>query len=452
MTSMKVGLSEKIDDLNAALLREYKNDKKLFEKLTDVQSDLGLLFDDRPTCPLLRPHFLSRSQYSEIVYAAEMIAEAEERLTYAALENDQLRARFDLTEMEERLVKVDPGYNVISNSGRLDTFVSGEDFKFLEYNAETPAGVGDQTPLETVMGNIPLIKDFLKTNNHWRPKPHQMLLRSLFTSYREFGGRKTKPNIAIIDWDGVSTEAEFYILKEYFESMGFRTLVVDPSLVEYNGDQLHAGSFEIDILYKRILIHEFLEKYDDTHPLIRAYEDGKLCLCNSFRTKIPHKKASFAILTDGKYSGLFTDEQSAVIRKHIPWTRKVEEAKTDFRGRKIDLLEYIREKRDKFLLKPNDDYGGKGIVLGWETPQSEWETALDEALTDSFVVQEKADIEKQEFPLFDKEVEMTELLVDFDPFLFQNKVEGGMVRLSSSSLVNVSQGGAQTALIVLEDF
>ena len=47
---------------------------------------------------------------------------------------------------------------------------------------------------------------------------------------------------------------------------------------------------------------------------------------------------------------------------------------------------------------------------------------------------------------------MEELLIDFDPFLFRGKVEGGLVRLSSSSLVNVAQGGGETALIVLEDF
>ena len=449
---MKNVLDEKVAALNGALFNEYRNDTELFAQLMKVQSDLGLLFGDRPTCPLLRPHFISRSQYDEIVYAAEMIAAAEERLTYAALEDEELLGRFDLTETEKRLVKIDPGYKCISNSSRLDTFVSGAEFKFLEYNAETPAGVGDQTPLETVLGKIPLIPKFLSENKHWRPKPHQMLLRSLFTSYREFGGRKHKPNIAIIDWDGVSTEPEFYILKEYFESMGFRTLVVDPSEVEYDGEKLHAYSFEIDILYKRLLIHELLEQCQEDHPVIRAYEDGNLCMCNSFRVKIPHKKASFAILTDEKYAEIFTDEQLEIIRKHVPWTRKVEEAKTNFEGKEIDLVEYIRKNKASFLIKPNDDYGGKGIVLGWETEESEWGKALDDALKDSFVVQEKAPVDKKEFPAFDREVFMENLLVDFDPFLFQNKVEGGMVRLSSSSLVNVTQGGRQTALVVLEDF
>ncbi|MEZ5344206.1 MAG: hypothetical protein R2681_01510 [Pyrinomonadaceae bacterium] len=448
---MNAGLKSMIGALNSDLVKEYADDTELFAELIETQRESGLLYGDRATCPFLRPHFMARSLYDRIVFAAETIAEAEKRLTYAALDNEEMLARFDLTETEEKLVRIDPGYEKICVSARLDTFISGEDFKFLEYNAETPAGVGDQIPLELVLNRIPRIKEFLENTPTWSPKPHQKLLQSLFTSYREFGGKKSKPNIAIVDWEGVSTEAEFYILSDYFESRGFRTLIVDPSELEYNGTNLHASTFDIDILYKRVLIHEFLEKYDDSHPLLQAYRDGNLCIANSFRVKIPHKKMSFAMLSDEKYQHIFTAEQLDIIKKHIPWTRKLEEARTNFNGSEIDLIEFLRLNRERFLLKPNDDYGGKGIVLGWESTASEWEEAISEGLADSFVVQEKAAIEKEEFPVFDQTARLENLLVDFDPFLFQNQVEGGMVRLSSSSLVNVTQGGGQTALIVLED-
>jgi hypothetical protein len=42
------------------------------------------------------------------------------------------------------------------------------------------------------------------------------------------------------------------------------------------------------------------------------------------------------------------------------------------------------------------------------------------------------------------------MFVDFNPFLFLNRMEGGLVRLSASSLCNVTSGGGQTALLVLE--
>ena len=447
---MNEELDKIVAQLNTDLVENHKNDTALFGELTDIQKNLGLLYGDRPTCPFLRPHFMSRRMYDAISNAAKNIAQAARILADAALDRPDILGKLDLTERELSLAKIDPGYEKLCVTSRLDTFISGETFKFLEYNAETPAGVGDQAQLETVLGHIPEIRKFLSENKNWRPKPHQALLRALFTAYRESGGHKGKPNIAIVDWEGVSTEAEFYILKDYFESMGFKTLIVDPHELEYDGEKLRAGSFEIDIFYKRVIIHEFLEKFDDSHPLISAYSDGNICMANSFRVKLAHKKASFAVFTDDEFSDLFTPQQLLSIREHLPWTRRVEECKTSFGKIEIDLLEYVRKDRHRFLIKPNDDYGGKGITLGWESTESEWENALNDGLKDAFILQERVGIKKEIFPVFDKEVHLEELLVDFDPFLFLNEVEGGLVRLSSSSLVNVTQGGGQSALVILE--
>lgn len=437
--------------MNSRLIEAHKTDQALFAELTEIQRNLGLVYGDRPTCPFLRPHLMSQRLYHSISKAAENIADAASLLADAAVENDEILSKLELTELEEKLARVNPGYDKLCVTSRLDTFIGKDSFKFLEYNAETPAGVGDQMQLEIVLERIPEIKTFLAENKHWRPKPHQKLLQALFSVYRERGGKKGKPNIAIVDWEGVSTESEFEILKDYFESMGFPTLIVDPHELEYDGNKLHTGSFEIEIFYKRVIIHEFLEKFGESHPLIEAYADGNVCMANSFRVKLAHKKACFAILTDEKYHDLFTARQIETIKQHIPWTRKVEEGKTKFEDQEVDLLEFLRKYRERFILKPNDDYGGKGISLGWETSESVWESALDEALKDSFVVQERADITKEPFPVYAETAELRELLVDFDPFLFLNKVEGGLVRLSSSSLVNVTQGGGQSALIILED-
>ena len=47
---------------------------------------------------------------------------------------------------------------------------------------------------------------------------------------------------------------------------------------------------------------------------------------------------------------------------------------------------------------------------------------------------------------------METLTVDFDPFLFMGEVEGGMVRLAAGFLVNITQGGGEAALAILEGF
>ena len=103
------------------------------------------------------------------------------------------------------------------------------------------------------------------------------------------------------------------------------------------------------------------------------------------------------------------------------------------------------------MLKPNDDYGGRGVFAGWELNAEEWEAALKAALDRPYVVQERVAAEKISMPAYSDHVSIEEMYVDFNPFLFHNKVEGALIRLSSSAMLNVTSGGGQTALLVLEE-
>lgn len=450
---MRESLEKLVTDLDAKLLEKYRFDTALFDRLSEIQKQTGILHDDRPICPFLRPHFFPRTRYTAIKHAAENLHRAFERMTEAALVDAEIMAELNLTEKEERMARLDPRYRNLCVSSRLDAFLDGDDFKFLEYNAETPAGIGDQFSFEKVFANVPEVQEFFAENQHWRPAPHAALLKALDAAYRDSGGKKEKPNIAIVDWDGVSTASEFEILRELWQAEGYETLIANPFALDYDGKTLRVDDFVVDIFYKRVIIHEFLETFDDTHPLVRAYADGNVCMANNFRVKIPHKKTSFAILSDEKYESIFTAEQNELIRRHIPWTRRVRDAKTTFEGREVDLLEVLRTRREKFTLKPHDDYGGHGVSFGWEESASDWESLIENALKNCFVAQERVAVEKTLIPTIGGgEVSMQSLNIDFDPFLFNGKVDGGLVRLSSKSLVNVSAGGGETALVVLEDF
>ncbi len=442
-----------IAELDQQLLKEHRFDTSLFEKLTAIQRESGILHGDRSICPFLRPYFLAESRYNAIRQAAALLFSAFGSVTAAALKDDNILAELGMSEKEIRWARLDPGYLDVSVNSRLDTFLSADGFAFLEYNGENPAGIGDQAALERLFTNVPIVDRFLSDNLHHYPQPHIRLLEVLDRSYREFGGKKTTPNIAIVDWDGVSTGAEFEILKEHFEASGYRTKICDPTFMVYENGVLMSDDFEIDVFFKRVIIHEFLDRFDEEHPVYRACEDGAVCMANSFRSKVPHKKASFAILTDERYRGLFNDAQIDAITRHVPWTRNVKYGNTTYGGISVDLIEFIRKERNRFVLKPNDDYGGKGITFGWESTVSEWDDAIESAVAARYVVQERVAVEKTDIPMFENgEARLRSLTVDFDPFLFQGVVEGGMVRLAAGSLVNISSGGGETALAILEGF
>ncbi len=443
-------LSQIVSELDERILNDPEIAQPLFDKLVAAQRELGLVFGERPTCPFLRPHIITRSQYDEVSRAASTIASAVERMVERALLDDELLSVLGPTDREARMARIDPGYSRLCVSSRLDSYLSDYGFQFLEYNAETPAGVGDQMQLEKVLFHLDHLKA-LFDRAHWRPAPHRRLLTALLDAYRQWGGEEERPHIAIVDWKGVPTESEFRILQQYFSSEGYETVIVDPGELKFDRSDLSANGLRIDIVYKRVIIHEFLEQCDDSHPLAQAYVSRRVCMVNSFRTKLPHKKASFAILSDPQYAGLFTPEEVEVFRRHIPWTRRVQPGSTTFHNSEHDLIDLIRRERERLVLKPNDDYGGHGVFIGWETNADEWERAISVALERPYVVQERVPLKKVPMPVFSDRVRLEEMFIDFNPFLFNNETEGALVRLSGSSLLNVSSGGGQTALLVLEN-
>lgn len=444
-------MENRIKKLDRSILADTTLGPALFEALRAAQRELGLLQGNRAICPFLRPHIVPRSQYETIKRAAETLAGALEKIAIAALTDETLLAFLDLTPAEENAARIEPGYSRLCVNSRLDAHVHTEGFQFLEYNAETPAGVGDQMQLEKILFRLPALKEFLEANSHWLPQPHRALLMSLLNAYREWGGDEDKPRIAIIDWKGVPTSSEFRVLKDYFIAEGYSALIADPRDLEYNGDYLSVGGIRIDIVYKRVIIHEFLSKFDLNHPLVQAYRHRRVCMANSFRTKLAHKKSTFAVLSDPAYEYLFDSGELEVIQKHVPWTRYVRRSRTLFHGSEFDLETLILNERERFVLKPNDDYGGHGVFLGWETDRQEWQEAINAALQKPYLVQERVVLEKTTIPAYSDRVYLDELFVDFNPFLFQNEVEGALIRLSASSLLNISSGGGETALLVLEE-
>ena len=439
---------QKLDDL---IVADTTIGPALFEELQLAQRELGLLQGNRTTCPFLRPHMIPRAQYETIKRAAETLAGAFEKIADAALSDQALLDFLNLTHAEQEAARIEPGHARLCVSSRLDALVSAKGFQFLEYNAESPAGVGDQMQLEKILFRLPALRHFLAANSHWLPQPHRKLLTSTLSAYREWGGEEDKPRIAIIDWYGVPTSSEFRILKDYFVAEGYPTVIADPRDLEFKGDYLSVDGSRIDIVYKRVVSHELLGRFGLDHPLVEACRRGRVFMANSFRTKLAHKKSSFGILSDPAYQYLFNASELEMIRKHIPWTRHAKPSRTVFHGTEFELEQLILNERGQFVLKPNDDYGGHGVFLGWETSQHDWQKAVKAAFQSSYIVQERVVLEETTIPAYSDRVYLDQLFIDFNPFLFQNEVEGALIRLSASSLLNVTSGGGQTALLVLEE-
>jgi len=130
----------------------------------------------------------------------------------------------------------------------------------------------------------------------------------------------------------------------------------------------------------------------------------------------------------------------------VPWTRVVEHRRTRYRDHEVDLVRFTLDHRDRLVLKPNDDYGGAGIVLGWEAGQAAWERGVEEALARPYIVQERVAIPAEPYPsLMDGRIVVHDRMLDTAPFVCGGDyVEGCLTRLSTAALLNVTAGGGST--------
>ena len=427
----------------------------IFASFTKECETKKLTFGGRAMYNFLRPNFISIEQYGYIKHVCSVLRNAITKFKESALANPHIMSQAGIVAKEKELVDIHPGYDRLSITARWDSFLDKNSLKFVELNAECPAGIAYSDVAAGVYANLPFIKDFKKKYTVAEFQIRQTLLDGLLETYAIYRGNKrsNKPTIAIVDWREVPTYTEFQLFQEFFESEGFECIIADPRDLTYDENVLRCGDVAIDLVYKRILTNDCVNRVEETKALVDAYRDHNVCIINSFRAKIIHKKSIFAVLTHEMNNEMFTAEELGVISKHIPWTRTIRDETTLFRGTKINLLEYVSENKDDFVIKPNDEYGGKGVSLGKESTQEHWNKIIEEARDgEYFVVQEMVPIPRVPFPIIDgARMRYADMVVDMDPYVFGAKVEGVLTRLSSSSLANVTAGGGTTPTFVLSE-
>lgn len=395
----------------------------------------GLSAGGRLICPFLRPNFVSRRQYDSLVRSAEALLGAIGRMEQMVLTNPVLLARLELLPAEKMLASIDPGYPSLQVAARLDSHVRNGHLHFVQYNADLPAGAGYSDALADLFYDAPPIKELRKRYTLTRVGGRKHFLQALLKAYKQFGGTK-KPNMAIVEFRPVfhSGESEYTLVRDYFREEGYAVEIASPEQLEYRNGVLRKGAFEIDLVYRRLGVHEFLIRFDLSHPLVQAYRDRAVCVVNSFRSELAHKKAMFGLLTDEALVAKFPAAERKAIREHVPWTRLVSASKTTYDERTIDLADFITRNRQRLTLKPNDDYSDQHTYLGWEMDDTAWERALKQAMRTPYVVQEKVDPVRSLFPLMSFGIlEFRELQVDVRPHAYLGKVQGCSSWLSSGS-------------------
>jgi uncharacterized circularly permuted ATP-grasp superfamily protein len=109
-------------------------------------------------------------------------------------------------------------------------------------------------------------------------------------------------------------------------------------------------------------------------------------------------------------------------------------------------MPFVLANKDTLVLKPADEYGGKGVVLGWTVTQDEWAAACKAALAEPTIVQERVTVPTEPYPSFaDGRTQVIDRFLDTNPYIWYGEyMSSCLTRLSTAALLNVTAGGGST--------
>jgi hypothetical protein len=446
-----------MSQLNEAIARYHKilesepyKDLNWVKVLQQRMEDEHLSSGGRLLCPFLRPNFVTQRQYDTLVRAGEALMSAMERVQKMALASPALLSRMQLLPAEKMLAAIDPGYDVPEVSSKLDLQINNGSLHVVQYNGDSPTGVAYSEGLSDIFYDAPPVKEFRRKYNLTRVGGKKPFLSALLKANKQFGG-PANPNIAILEFRNPSGFSEYSLFRDYFRKEGYNCEIVAPEHLEYRNGVLRANGFEIHLIYRRISVQEFLIKFDLSHPLVGAYRDRAVCMVNSFRSELSHKRSMFSLLTDDDVTAKFPQPERKAIKDHVPWTRLVKDVQTVYKDRKVDLLQLINQNRELFVLKPNDDSSDDPTFPGREMDQQGWERAVRQARRAPYVVQERVEAVTHLFPMLNYgSLEFKEMQVEVHPQVFLGKVAGCSAWVSAANSTAFSSSAGLTPTFIID--
>lgn len=414
------------------------------EGLTVVRAD----GTEVPIPLLAEPEVLSRAALAGAAAEAERILSATVKLARALLVSGDARDRAALEEPfsgleAEAMARLFTEAPLAAMMARVD-FLLPEDGgapRALELNATIPAmsGYADLAAHAWIRaaararGKTPREERALVAacGSHM-----ERLREALVGVYRQRGGTRERPSIALVARPGDAQLGELRRIAAHFRQMGHRAenLVPQTCIPE-----------DWDVLYRHVWAH----RVEPDAPFARALRaPGRYVLANPVNGLL-EAKALFARLSEcaedaalAARAGLDDAERAAAAR--LPVTRRLTP----------ELAPRLLGERERWVLKRSWDYGGKSVQLGAELAPDAWARVVAEALEDrrggGFVAQERIFAARRPATRVTPEgITRGTLYRDLSTYcgLGPSRPSGSVVRAAASPIVNILGGGGLAPVI-----
>lgn len=264
---------------------------------------------------------------------------------------------------------------------RLDILLATDGgFKILETNANCPGGF--------VFAGIcnRAWREFLE--GHGRPMPPALRHEShryMAEWFLEVIQQETndQPDYLPLLREEDGNRFELTDFAHHVRELGIDCDEIDPRALKYNGRVVSAENGRpVHAGYLKLGMQRFLRLRSRLEPFVAGVRDRALFVQNGQRGRwVGDDKLCLAVISDPAFSHIFDPEDLATLAGHIPWSRNA----SRLTGAR---LKQVRSCQSDYVLKRGLDTRGAGVVVGREVDERRWSRAVDEAVSNSWLVQE----------------------------------------------------------------
>ena len=360
--------------------------------------------------------------------------------------NEGYRKLFGFSEELEELILRRPLYDSLIPMARIDIFYNEEDksFKFCEFNTDGSSAMNEDRELNIAMQKTKAYQDFTKLYNLSSFELFDSWVEEFIKIYDTYENKVEKPHIAIVDFIEKGNPTEFEVFAESFRKKGYTAEICEIRNLKYQDGKLISPSRKkIDAIYRRDVTTDIMANLQDIEPFIQAVKEEKVCLLGEFKTQLVHNKVLFKLLHQEETQKLLTEEERAFIKRHVPYTVDLSNAD----------LEEVLSSKDRWIIKPEDSYGSKGVFAGVSYTSSKWEELVKEHMEDSYILQEFHNPYRSiNIDLFyNPEVKFEEYSNLTGLYVYNGKLKGVFSRASEGKIISSVHGERTIPTVLVKE-
>ncbi len=405
-----------------------------YKRAVERASKSNALYKGKPIPFLYQPIFFTREDIENFNRIGKILMSIANKVTNRYLVSPEYRRKFKYPKLLEELILIDPGYDINIPIGRFDLFYGGGDrFKFIEINTDGTSGMNEDNIFSNILLESKAMEIMKGRYNISYFELVDSWVEESLNIYNRYDKKVDKPNIAIVDFTESGITAEFETFKKAYMRKGYNAVIADPRDLRYRDGNLYYGDFRIDLIYRRIVTVEFIERAKEIPDLIEAYRDGAVCVIGSLRSQIMHNKIIFKILRDEETLSFLSEEERRLIEDHIPFT--------DEFGGDERVFEKVLKNKDDYIIKPVDSFASQGVNAGRDFSYEEWERILRECWNMDYLYQEFIDPYTRPFVQFeDGEVKVRDFKLNIGVYMYNGEFAGVYTRISRHNIIFGREG------------